>query len=557
LATPATGWLLAIFMALCGSVTNGASFYADAPFYALQLAFLLIAASNLNSRELALIAVVYAGVIISIFCKLSFAVSAGPIILCAAFLLARKFVHTPRHAALSLMGVVGIPVIIWLGSGQSLLCLFDYIVGPNLSIVLGYSSAMAVDDPAAAWQVPAFWLGAVTVALLIFRAASFRLKSSFCSVLVALCSLFLFWTTFKAGMVRHDGHAQIAGLSMACFAVLAIAYMIKTNTGDAQFIMAVGPLALGLSISAQYFPPVRSHLGGWINQELGNAYLFAKTLVSGKARQKIGQIRQDGFKVARKNAENLGLIPKGSDVDSLPWDITDIPAGGLRYRPRPIIQSYSAYTHSLQELNRSFFLGQQAPAYLVLSAQSIDGRISPDLDSPSLDVIASRYEFVGTGSKGSLILKRHNGRAALPGIRKWREMRFDLPGDEVQDGNPSQERWIQLPRQLAQGSRFSLELKPSIWRRLQAIAFKAPPLMIAVKFDDGQILTYRVFEAVSRKIPLYPFVDGNKRLKSFLMTLHDSPISKQDLGPKPVAIRLLGAMSSQGLDSGELIIEQP
>ena len=552
LSAPAAGWLLALFMALCGSLSN------DAPFYALQLAFLLIVASNLKQRDLSLIALIYAGIVISIFCKLSFAVSAVAIVFCAAWLLARKFLHTLKQAVLAFAVALGIPMMIWAASGQSMVSLLQYLLGPNLSIVLGYSSAMAIDDPASAWQIPAFWVGAFSVAALILRVSYFRLKSRFSSVFIACVSLFLFWTVFKAGMVRHDPwHAPSAGFALACFAVLAIIYTITIEAHEVQFVSAAGSLVLGLSISSQYVTPIRSDLDKWFENKLENMYLFSKILPSSRARQRVRELRQDGFNNIKKDAEDLSLIPKASSADSMPWDITDIPASGLLYRPRPIIQSYSAYTPSLQELNRKHFLGRQAPSYLVMSAQSIDGRNHPDLDYPSLEAIASKYQIIGTGSKGSLILKQYNGNEALTRNPQWRETRLGLEGDQDRGSKPMQERWSQLPQQLAQGSRFSIELKQSLWRRLQTIAFKSSPLMMAIKFDDGQIRTYRVLETTSRKIPLFPFVGSNTSLQGYLLALQGSPVNNLDMGPKPLAIRLVGAKGSQGLQSGELIIEQP
>jgi hypothetical protein len=192
-----------------------------------------------------------------------------------------------------------------------------------------------------------------------------------------------------------------------------------------------------------------------------------------------------------------------------------------------------------------------------MSAQSIDGRNHPDLDYPSLEAIASKYQIIGTGSKGSLILKQYNGNEALTRNPQWRETRLGLEGDQDRGSKPMQERWSQLPQQLAQGSRFSIELKQNLWRRLQTIAFKSSPLMMAIKFDDGQIRTYRVLETTSRKIPLFPFVGSNTSLQGYLLALQGSPVNNLDMGPKPLAIRLVGAKGSQGLQSGELIIEQP
>jgi hypothetical protein len=550
LSTPAAGWLLALFMALCGSLSN------DAPFYALQLAFLLIVASDIQQRELPLIALIYAGIVISVFCKLSFAVSAVAIVFCAAWLLARKFLHTLKQAVLALAVVLGIPLMIWEASGQSIVNLWHFLLGPNLSIVLGYSSAMAIDDPAIAWQIPAFWVGAFNVAALILRTSYFRLKNRVSSVFITCVSLFLFWTVFKAGMVRHDQwHALSAGLALACFAVLAVIYTTKIEAHEIQFVSAAGSLVLGLSISSKYVSPLSSEQ--WIENKLGNLYLFSKILPSSRARQSIQGIRQNGFSRIMKDAEDLSLIPKASSVDSMPWDITDIPANGLLYRPRPIIQSYSAYTPSLQELNRKHFLGKQAPSYLVMNSQSIDGRNHPDLDYPSLEAIASKYQIIGTGSKGSLILKQNNRYEALTRYAQWQETRLGLEGDEARVANSVKERWSQLPKQLAPGSRYSLVLKPSLWRRLQTLVFKSSPLIIAVKFEDGQIRTYRVLEETSQKIPLFPYVESNTGLRSYMLALQGFPVDSLDMGSKPLAIRLVGVKGDQGLQSCELMVEQP
>ncbi len=552
LSTPAAGWLLAIFMALSGSLSN------DAPFYALQLAFLLIATSNVKQSELPLITLIYAGIVISVFCKLSFAVSAVAIVFCAAWLLAKKFLHTLKQAVLAFALALGIPLMIWAASGQSIVNLLYYLLGPNLSIVLGYSSAMAIDDLAAVWQFPAFWVGAFSIAALILRAAHLRLQNRFNSVFIACISLFLFWTVFKAGMVRHDPwHAPSAGLALACFAILALVYTRTIEAHEVHFVSAAGSLVLGLSISSQYISPIRSQLDEWLKTTLGNTYLFAKIIPSSKARQRLQELRQNGFTNIKADAENLSLIPSLSSVDSMPWDITDIPVNGLLYRPRPVIQSYSAYTPSLQEINRKHFLGKRAPTYLVMNSQSIDGRNHPDLDYPSLEEIASNYKIIGTGSKGSLILKRFNGKLAVNRNPHWRQTRLLLQGDQDGSSEPMQERWSQLPQPLAQGSRFSLELKQTLWRRLQTIAFKSSLLKMAVKFDDGQIRTYRVLETTSRQIPLFPFVGSNTSLKSYLLSIQGSPVANLDVGPKPLAIRLVGSMGDQGLQSGELIIEQP
>ena len=240
----------------------------------------------------------------------------------------------------------------------------------------------------------------------------------------------------------------------------------------------------------------------------------------------------------------------------MPWDIADLPANGLRYRPRPIIQSYSAYTPFLQQLNKRHFGSVDAPSYLVLSASSIDGRNAPDLDYPSLEVIASRYQLIGSGSKGSLVLKRKPAIAVTRQLQ-WNAFTLVLRGDKINPPNVPSERWSQLPENLTPGSRFSIVVRPALWRRFQSIAFKPSPLAIAVKFNDGRIATHRILETTSQQIPLYPFVENSQSLRASSLAIQGTPGLKRSLGSKPESIRLIGPLASQGLRLAEVIIEQP
>lgn len=550
LSSAVFGWLFVIFMAFSGSISD------DVSFYALQLAFLLIASKQIRGKQWPQLAMIYCGVVVSIFCKLSFAVSAGPVIICVAILLARNSLRTMKSRIATILFAVTIPPVIWLVSGQALTSLFGYLMGPNLSVVLGYSSAMASDDASAGWQIPAYWIGAIALTFVMYKAVYSRLQSRRLSFLITSCSLFLFWTSFKAGMVRHDGHAAIAGLALASFALIILGYASHDSTDELALFSTIGALTLGLSIVSQYFSPIRSRLDQWLVSQFKNAYLFAQLIPSGSAKQQLEVLRQEGFVRLKSRVENLSLIPRGSTADALPWDITDLPANGLRYQPRPVIQSYSAYTPNLQDLNRQHFESAQAPSYLVLNAFSIDGRNPPDLDYPSLEVIASRYQFVGIGGKNGLILKRKEAGDSIGRLR-WDTINFGLPGDKISPVNTVKEHWIRLPNKLRPGSRFSITIRPASWRRFQGIAFKPSPLAIAIKFEDGRILAYRVLEAASRQIPLYPFVENSPTLREYLFAAQGISANKLALGSKPVAIRFLGSLSAQGLKYAQLTVEQP
>jgi hypothetical protein len=63
-----------------------------------------------------------------------------------------------------------------------------------------------------------------------------------------------------------------------------------------------------------------------------------------------------------------------SPVDILPWEQTFILYNDLNYRPRPVFQTYIAYTPFLDSLNARFYNSDQSPEYLLLSHHTVDTR---------------------------------------------------------------------------------------------------------------------------------------------------------------------------------------
>jgi len=140
---------------------------------------------------------------------------------------------------------------------------------------------------------------------------------------------------------------------------------------------------------------------------------------------------------------------------------------------------------------------------------------------------------------------------------QWKAITLVLRGDKIKPPNSTSERWSRLPEELTPGSRLSIVVQPTRWRRFQAIAFKPSPLSIALKFNDGQIITRRIFETTSRQMPLYPFVKTSQNLRASSLAIQGAPALNLLLGSKPEAIRLIGSLATHGIRSADVIIEQP
>ena len=66
----------------------------------------------------------------------------------------------------------------------------------------------------------------------------------------------------------------------------------------------------------------------------------------------------------------------------------------LNYRPRPVIQGYTAYTPDLLRANLDFYRSASRPSYVLFSLETIDGRFPTLDDALLLPYILENYQPV-------------------------------------------------------------------------------------------------------------------------------------------------------------------
>lgn len=98
-----------------------------------------------------------------------------------------------------------------------------------------------------------------------------------------------------------------------------------------------------------------------------------------------------------------------SSIDIFPWDCAYLIENKLNYTPRPIFQSFSAYTKYLQDINYNFYVSN-APEYIVFDYETIDNRY-PANDEPMLTLfILKNYNISDTFTSNerlrSLLVKK-------------------------------------------------------------------------------------------------------------------------------------------------------
>lgn len=104
-----------------------------------------------------------------------------------------------------------------------------------------------------------------------------------------------------------------------------------------------------------------------------------------------------------------------ASIDVFPWNIHLLFENELNYKPRPVLQSYSAYTKKLEELNFNYYNSNKRPQFVLLDYGSIDNRY-PLFDEPKTTLaLKQHYNVVDTlyHNKRSMMLleKKLNSNA--------------------------------------------------------------------------------------------------------------------------------------------------
>lgn len=264
----------------------------------------------------------------------------------------------------------------------------------SLPLVDAYNDAMVIFPKDYGDTIDALLI-IFLIALLFLRYAINICKSPFELFLCFNITLFVF-ISFKQGFVRHDALHMNVFFGSIVFALTLVLLFSEVKLMKRSLNYVLIPVA---------FLSVYSFKGGsarLIDHNLGTA-IFSDLNI---------QRSQETNKLMRAlPAEVLAEIGNSS-VDVLGWEISYVYFNTLKYVPRPIFQSYSAYHEKLIDLNYTKYSGHSAPDYVLYQFGSIDDR-HPFWDEPRIYLaLLARYSIVDTIPKtpyaNSMILFKRN-----------------------------------------------------------------------------------------------------------------------------------------------------
>jgi hypothetical protein len=160
-------------------------------------------------------------------------------------------------------------------------------------------------------------------------------------------------------------------------------------------------------------------------------------------------------------------------------------AQDVEYRPRPVFQSYCAFTPRLLRLNADHLVGPSAPETILFTVVDwIDGRMPAMDDSLSWPTILSRYRVDGTAA-GHLLLRRRASPRAIA--------RRPISSFRASFGRP-----VRIGDRSGSATWAEIEVRPTMLLRAWSLLDRPPILVLTVLLASGQPRSYRLVPGIAR-----------------------------------------------------------
>lgn len=422
-------------------------------------------------------------------------------------------------AATFLLVSVMTPALAWIACGQHLANLGPFLAH-SWQVATGYVAAMQLDPSNALtdWVTLGAALFGLTCAALAGWSGRRRTnRVAACAMLALTIAL-----AYRAGTLRADyGHLMDAWLTFAWVAPLLVGYWYEGSSTHGTYHAA---LALLLMLPALLLPQLSS---GYITPAARWSRRVHATLAYAGARA--GMVLHPAQSYAaharRWTADRASLklpaishaVGAGS-IDLLMNNQSYLLANDLNYRPRPVFQSYSAYTGALAALNDDFFLSPRAPDWVMLDWSTIDRRYPTSDDARAL--IRVLQDYSPRLSEGRFILfqksaANHADFTVGPEHRVVVSSRSSTPLPTPPSG-----AWFA-----------TVNVHLTAYGKLAKLLFREPPLYIEIQTRNGARQRFRLVRAIAKSgFMLSPALASNGDYLDWL---------QGDDGRDVVAVRLL------------------
>ena len=225
----------------------------------------------------------------------------------------------------------------------------------------------------------------------------------------------------------------------------------------------------------------------------------------------------------------------------------------LNYHPRPVIQSYSAYTPDLLRANLDFYRSPSRPSYVLFSLETIDGRFPTLDDALLLPYILANYQPV-LAEHHFLLMERTPGPSRNLSYDRVYSASLDI-GQKLDITT-----WNNSPLFLR------VSTTPTLLGRILTLLYQPPAYKLEVELDEGSKRDFRFIRGMaSQGFLVNPLLENNPDVLDLLSGENQKkirsvailPVRKSIAGIKvPVTVEVYQSSNFLARSGSENIVKQ-
>lgn len=456
--------------------------YTANPALLCMMALPVIYYFHLDGRAMSATSVLLAGALaLASLVKFTFFVSA---MLVLATITADQLRRRRLPSAALLFGTWFIAF--WLMAGQHISSLPGYL-SASMQIAGFYPDAMSCTM----YRSPPLQLpfGSPPIDLAVFLAACISIvgvvlvaewwRNRWASIFPLAACAALLSVPWKAGFVRHDAfHVPVAALVLLCIALLMTPVLRFTLHGRGGALVLAAMLGVVAIPSSEAIKTVSgAGLASFGAQRLQDVRLnfIAACRLAGRP----WLYRPEYDRALAMIREESPIPPVRGSVDIYPWQMSIPVAYGLDYSPRPVFQSYFAYSPKLAQMDADYLTGPSAPDTILFAICDCSlERVPAADDGLSWPLLLTRYDLADSSGKFLVLRKSPHPRDYhLSPLSKRSVQLGSSVSIPPMDQGPV---WVQI------------KLDPTGEGRLLSLAYKNPEFHIILKTQDGREHSFRL-----------------------------------------------------------------
>jgi hypothetical protein len=370
-------------------------------------------------------------------------------------------------------------LLFWLMAGQRL-SLFGSYLRSSFQVTSGYTEAMAGTNPGEATYIGCFLL----LALISLGAAAFAMwrRLGFFSLFPLGALGFMTFVAFKHGFVRDDNHQAMASVLLLLTIAVSFALFWPAIRERRWWTKALSYVPIAAACVYTAFSFHRSP-DTFLTKQLAELVSPKKWFAPIRLLYDCAEWRESWEQYLASYRDIYSMPPLKGNVDFYSWNLMPIFTYGLPYHPRPMPQSFSAYTPQLARLNADHLKSDQAAETILFDGATIDQRYLPLDDGLSWPELLTRYDVREVQIPFVMLQRATTPRHFTLTLLQESSIKFGESFSLPQNAGPL---WAEI------------EIDRTLTGSLVSTLFKLPMLALNTTLRNGQQHANRFVPAMAR-----------------------------------------------------------